>query len=60
MQETKPQYNRSLSYDKTMFMQFSVFAVLTRLKKTNISRLLTVDFKNYPTETWIPFILVTL
>jgi hypothetical protein len=28
MQEIKPQHNRSLGYDKTMFRQFPVFTVL--------------------------------
>jgi hypothetical protein len=54
IQETKPQYNGSLGYDKTMFRQFPVFYSVTKLK-TNISHLLTLDFKNFPTQTWVPF-----
>jgi hypothetical protein len=33
MQETKPQYNLSLGYAKTMFRQFPVFTVLPNLGK---------------------------
>jgi len=33
MQETKPQYDRSLGYNKSMFRQFPVFTVLPNLRK---------------------------
>jgi hypothetical protein len=45
MQETKPQYNLSLGYDKTV----SGFYSVTKLKKTNISYFLTLIFQNFPT-----------
>lgn len=47
MQETKPQYNQLQSY-KILFRQFPVFTVLPNLKKTNISHLPALCFKNYP------------
>jgi hypothetical protein len=43
MQETKPQYNLSLGYDKTMLRQFLVFTVLPNLRK-QISLIFSLSF----------------
>jgi hypothetical protein len=36
-------------------MCYKRFYSVTKLKKTNISHFLTLDFKHFPTCTWIPY-----
>jgi hypothetical protein len=60
MQETKPQYNRSLGYAKTMFRQFPVFTVLPNLRKQiSLICLLSILKISQPKHGY-RFILVTL
>jgi hypothetical protein len=59
-QETKPQYNRSLGYDQTMFRQFPIFTVLSTLRKQiSLICLLTTLNISLPKHRFC-FILVAL
>jgi hypothetical protein len=42
----------NIQFQTSCTLQFPVFSVLPNFKKTNISHLLTLDFKNVP---WVPF-----
>jgi hypothetical protein len=60
MQETKPQYNSLLGYDKTMCRQFPVFIVLQNLRKQISLIFLFSILKIFQHKHGFRFILVSL
>jgi hypothetical protein len=59
-QETKAQYNQSLSYDMTMFGQFPVFTLLSYLRKQMSLLSLLSILKISELKNGFHFILITL